>query len=374
MLSQARRFVIFAALASLLALTAAAPAPAQDPNSDQYQDSDGDGTPNGWDKCPYEASTWQGGGGCPQPDSDGDGVGDYDDQCVDKAADEYPRPEFPGCPGGGDQDGDGVIDAKDACPSEGVRGRVNEKGCALPPDGDGDGWADDEDGCPDKPANEQSPWPNGCPGHVKLAETPPASGPSCTSKMPCIVLERKGLSEKQSGNGYLDPDATVRLTIARDARGVPARVVGVQLRNVDTLCLKYGKDVYDVSFAPGPEVSADLDALALTKERVQYGNYSAYAFLFKAVRSIGGQQYRLGFHMSADDDRREAQFSISFSDEQNADHCSINIYGNNDPLTRTTTAAEKKAVKKAVAKCKKKPTETKKQRRKLKKCLKNARD
>jgi len=241
---------------------------------------------------------------------------------------------------------------------------------AQTPDRDGDGWSDDEDGCPNEPANEQSPWPNGCPGHVKVAETPPASGPSCRERMPCIVLERKGLSKKRGG-GYIDDNATVKVTIARDARGVPARVVGVQLRNVDTLCAKYGNSVYDVSYSSGPEVSADLDALALTKKRVRHANYSSTAFLFDPftpVRSINGQQYELSFYMEEDDDAGEAQLSISFIDEQNADHCRINIYGNNDPLTRTKSAAEKKAV----AKCKKLPTDTKKQRRKRKKCLKNA--
>jgi hypothetical protein len=49
--------------------------------------------------------------------------------------------------------------------------------------------------------------------------------------------------------------------------------------------------------------------------------------------------------------------------------CSINMYGNNDPVKRTTTAEEKKAV----AECKQMPTDTKKQRRKRANCLQNAR-
>jgi outer membrane protein OmpA-like peptidoglycan-associated protein len=102
------------------------------------RDSDGDGVPDGRDKCIHtpkgEPVTPF---GCPY-DADFDGVYDYEDQCKDQAG---PR-ENHGCPWG-DKDKDGIMDNVDDCPD--VPGIAVFHGC---PDTDGDGIKDSDDKCP----------------------------------------------------------------------------------------------------------------------------------------------------------------------------------------------------------------------------------
>jgi OOP family OmpA-OmpF porin len=102
------------------------------------KDSDGDGVPDGRDKCIHTpkgepVTTF----GCPY-DVDFDGVYDYEDQCKNEPG---PR-ENKGCPWG-DRDNDGIMDNKDDCPD--VPGIAQFRGC---PDSDGDGIQDKEDQCP----------------------------------------------------------------------------------------------------------------------------------------------------------------------------------------------------------------------------------
>ena len=111
-----------------------------EPYVPQYhdKDSDGDGVPDGRDKCIHtpkgEPVTPF---GCPY-DLDFDGVYDYEDQCKDQAG---PR-ENNGCPWG-DKDNDGIMDNVDECPD--VPGIKVFHGC---PDTDGDGIKDKDDQCP----------------------------------------------------------------------------------------------------------------------------------------------------------------------------------------------------------------------------------
>lgn len=90
-------------------------------------DSDGDGVPDGRDRCPgTPAGVRVDGVGCPL-DSDGDGVADYLDKCpgtpAGTAVDER------GCPL--DSDGDGVLDGDDDCPGTPPGTRVDIHGCEL---------------------------------------------------------------------------------------------------------------------------------------------------------------------------------------------------------------------------------------------------
>ncbi len=133
------------------------------------KDSDGDGVPDGRDKC---INTPKGEKvtpfGCPF-DSDFDGLYDYEDECVnepgpkankgcpwgdrdndgfkdneDKCPDQPGIKKFQGCP---DTDGDGIPDHQDDCPDE--RGPENRRGCPPPfIDSDGDGISDFDDLCP----------------------------------------------------------------------------------------------------------------------------------------------------------------------------------------------------------------------------------
>ena len=84
----------------------------------------------------------------PRRDSDGDGVPDIYDKCPDTPpgvpVDEY------GCPFPPDSDGDSVPDDRDACPDTPAGVAVDDRGCPL--DSDGDGVPDYRDRCPDTQA------------------------------------------------------------------------------------------------------------------------------------------------------------------------------------------------------------------------------
>jgi OmpA-OmpF porin, OOP family len=95
------------------------------------KDSDEDGIPNKFDRCPYTPKN--------------------------VSVDEH------GCPKDADQDG--VPDYLDLCPNE--PGPISTQGC---PDRDGDGIADNEDACPDEPGEKAL---KGCPQKVAQAESAP---------------------------------------------------------------------------------------------------------------------------------------------------------------------------------------------------------
>lgn len=102
-------------------------------------DTDGDGIPDGEDKCPNKAGTAKY-GGCPVPDTDGDGINDEEDKCPSQAG----TAKYNGCPIP-DTDGDGINDEEDKCPSQ--AGTAKYGGCPIP-DSDGDGINDENDRCP----------------------------------------------------------------------------------------------------------------------------------------------------------------------------------------------------------------------------------
>ncbi len=105
-------------------------------------DSDGDGVPDRFDKCPNTPRGVQvDKDGCPL-DSDGDGVPDYLDKCPNT-----PRGvlvDKDGCPL--DSDGDGVPDRLDKCPGTPPGVTVDRDGCPI--DSDHDGVPDYLDKCP----------------------------------------------------------------------------------------------------------------------------------------------------------------------------------------------------------------------------------
>ncbi len=112
-------------------------------------DSDHDGVPDGLDQCPdTPAGIRVDDRGCPV-DSDGDGVPDYADRCPDTPPGVKVDPN--GCPV--DSDHDGVPDYLDRCAGTPVGAPVDSNGC--PRDGDGDGVPDYLDHCPDTPPGVQ---------------------------------------------------------------------------------------------------------------------------------------------------------------------------------------------------------------------------
>jgi OmpA-OmpF porin, OOP family len=116
----------------------------------KMKDSDEDGVPNKYDKCPNTPEKYRNyvdSVGCPA-DTDGDGVLDADDACPTVPG----KPEFNGCP---DTDGDGIEDKLDQCPT--TPGKPEFNGC---PDTDGDGVEDRKDECPTEPGLAMF---NGCP-------------------------------------------------------------------------------------------------------------------------------------------------------------------------------------------------------------------
>jgi len=115
------------------------------------KDTDGDGIDDHLDRCPYEAGPPEN-DGCPWPDSDGDGIPDNEDACPHEPG----IPELKGCPIR-DSDGDGIPDHEDACPHE--PGIPELKGCPDK-DTDGDGIPDRIDSCPYEPGPPEN---NGCP-------------------------------------------------------------------------------------------------------------------------------------------------------------------------------------------------------------------
>jgi OOP family OmpA-OmpF porin len=120
------------------------------------RDTDGDGVPDQFDRCPNtRLGVPVDGFGCPL-DSDNDGVPDFLDRCphtpLGVVVDQH------GCPV--DTDGDGAPDYLDKCPDTPDGTPVGRDGCPL--DSDGDGVFDTADRCPGTPP-ETTVDAAGCP-------------------------------------------------------------------------------------------------------------------------------------------------------------------------------------------------------------------
>jgi OOP family OmpA-OmpF porin len=144
------------------------------------RDSDGDGIPNGRDRCPLvpeDRDGFEDEDGCPDPDNDHDGVPDAEDRCPSVAEDIDGFEDEDGCPDP-DNDHDGIPDLEDKCPNEAEDGKppFPHDGCPVRPvaatplpaaeaepepeidaaacaesDRDHDGIPDARDRCPDQP-------------------------------------------------------------------------------------------------------------------------------------------------------------------------------------------------------------------------------
>jgi len=126
----------------------------QDTDGCPEPDNDGDGIPDGTDRCPNGAEDkdgFQDNDGCNDPDNDGDGITDLQDRCPNDPEDRDGFEDVEGCPDP-DNDHDGILDANDRCPNEpeDQDGFQDNDGCPDP-DNDGDGLTDISDHCPNDP-------------------------------------------------------------------------------------------------------------------------------------------------------------------------------------------------------------------------------
>ena len=117
------------------------------------RDTDGDGIPNGRDRCklvPEDVDGAQDDDGCPDEDNDGDRRNDADDKCPAQPEDLDGFDDEDGCPEL-DNDRDTIADLSDKCPNDAEDGKEPspKDGCpANKRDSDADGVSDDIDKCP----------------------------------------------------------------------------------------------------------------------------------------------------------------------------------------------------------------------------------
>ena len=134
-------------------------------------DNDGDGIPDGHDKCPNLAEDldkFHDDDGCPDLDNDEDGIPDTKDKCPDQPETKNGWQDEDGCPDVADSDGDGIPNNLDKCPTqaEDKDGFQDEDGCPDP-DNDGDGILDKDDKCPSKPETKNGfQDEDGCPDQM----------------------------------------------------------------------------------------------------------------------------------------------------------------------------------------------------------------
>jgi OOP family OmpA-OmpF porin len=189
-------------------------------------DADGDGVPDGIDRCPETPpGTTVDQFGC-EPDSDGDGVVDSADRCP--GTPEGVRVDAYGC--ASDSDGDGVADDADECPDTRRGATVDERGCE--PDGDRDGVVDRLDDCPNTPAGVQVDV-KGCEikAEIRLpgvnfetnsdrllpgAESVLDDAAATLKKNPSIIVEVAGHTDSDGSAEYNEGLSARRATTVRD--------------------------------------------------------------------------------------------------------------------------------------------------------------
>ncbi|MBS1121590.1 MAG: Thrombospondin type 3 repeat protein [Deltaproteobacteria bacterium] len=171
------------------------------------RDSDGDGVPNGRDKCPLVVEDFDGfqdDDGCPDDDNDGDRRPDATDKCPSSAEDIDGFDDDDGCPEL-DNDKDGILDLSDKCPMDPEDGQAPypKDGCpASKRDSDGDGINDAVDKCPieeeDLDGFEDG---DGCPE----ADNDADGIPDATDKCPVCAEDKDGFQD-DDGCSELDND------------------------------------------------------------------------------------------------------------------------------------------------------------------------
>jgi OmpA-OmpF porin, OOP family len=146
------------------------------------RDTDGDGIPNGRDKCPLlpeDKDGFQDEDGCPDDDNDGDHNPDATDKCPNEAEDIDGFEDEDGCPDP-DNDKDGIPDLLDKCPNDPEDGKP-----PFP-----------HDGCPvDKPAAA----PAAAPAPIDAIVTPAAPAAPAAPSAPEVVAVCPELDSDHDG-------------------------------------------------------------------------------------------------------------------------------------------------------------------------------
>jgi hypothetical protein len=154
------------------------------------------------------------------------------------------------------------------------------------------------------------------------------------SKSKDLHYQVKGLSPDVNGDPT-DPDGKVTLTVKRNAKGVPTKVVDLKLSNVDSSCRRTTFDenghYVDQENTPGPEVTAELvGSLPLKGKKTQHANYTSQVWRFDSPpsprRTIGGVEYDLHFYM---DGKNPSEVSLLIM--RSTDGCAVNV---NETLKR----------------------------------------
>jgi OmpA-OmpF porin, OOP family len=224
-------------------------------------DSDHDGVPDGIDQCPNTpAGVRVDALGCPL-DSDHDGVPDLLDKCPNTPAgvQVYTTGVSAGCPV--DSDGDGVPDYLDRCPNTPKGAPVDPNGCSR--DSDGDGVPDYLDRCPNTPVNARPVDPSGCPVDSDHDGVPDYLD-RCASTPPNVPVDANGCPVERDSDGDGVPDS--RDKCPGTPHGVRVDADGCTLADLPaagaTLVLE------NVTFRPNraellPAAMADLDRIAI---------------------------------------------------------------------------------------------------------------
>jgi len=255
-------------------------------------DSDHDGVPDGLDRC---ANTPAGVRvdvvGCPI-DGDHDGVPDYLDKCPDTPAgvQVYQSGSQAGCPV--DSDGDGVPDYQDRCPNTPKGAPVDANGC--PKDTDGDGVPDYLDRCPDTPRGAVVDA-SGCPVDSDHDGVPDYLD-RCPNTAPGTPVDANGCPvEKDSdGDGVPDSRDTCPDTphgVRVDADGCPFAPLPAVNERLVLANVGFRTNRAEMS----PAATAALDRIAIAVLATRTGKWEIGAFtdgVGPAARNVRLSQQR----------------------------------------------------------------------------------
>lgn len=148
-----------------------------------------------------------------------------------------------------------------------------------------------------------------------------------TAKSKDTLFQVKGLGERDDGT-HTDPNGRVTLTVKRNARGLPIKVVNLKLSNVDTSCVRFvydaNGDLVGAESTPGPEVSANVGNFKLTNKKERHGGgYYTRVFYFSSKRRmINGVEHQLSFIM---DRERSRTASLVIWPAGRTDSCQVNV-------------------------------------------------